>query len=348
MSSILANSNSVTIADGDGRGLFMKNWDEDDNTDFCTVAEDFADAQQVCDRLDIELKTINFATEYWDRVFSQFLDELNRGRTPNPDILCNREIKFREFVDWSERLGADCIATGHYVRSVTDESGPHLLRGLDAAKDQSYFLYQVSGSALSRSLFPVGHLEKPEVRRRAQSLGLKVHAKKDSTGICFIGERRFRDFIQRYVNLDPGAIRDPDGNRVGTHRGLAAYTLGQRQGLGIGGPGAAWYVAGKDLVNNELIVVQGHDHPLLFSKSLTAVDACWIEPDRISLPLRCTAKSRYRQADVGCCVSVLSSETDAELVVEFDDPQRALTPGQAVVFYSDNECLGGATIDRVS
>jgi len=329
-------------------GLFMKNWDEDDNSDFCTAAEDFADAQRVCDRIDIELKTINFATEYWDRVFAQFLDELNRGRTPNPDILCNREIKFREFVEWSERLGAECIATGHYVQSLTNTEGTHLLRGFDSAKDQSYFLYQVSATALSKSLFPIGHLRKSEVRQRAQALGLEVHAKKDSTGICFIGKRRFRDFIQRYVKLEAGVIRDADGRQVGTHTGLAAYTLGQRQGLGIGGPGAAWYVAGKDMASNELIVVQGHDHPLLFSHSLQAIDACWIDPLRISFPLLCTAKSRYRQTDVACRVEPMNGSSAAGLRVEFETAQRALTPGQSVVFYAGDECLGGAIIDTVS
>lgn len=325
-------------------GLFMKNWDEDDNADLCTAAADYADAQRVCEKLDIELKTINFATEYWDRVFKQFLDELNNGRTPNPDILCNREIKFREFVEWADTVGAEFIATGHYVRCENGDAGPRLLRGIDHQKDQSYFLYQVKASALSKSLFPIGHLTKPEVRGRALELGLAVHAKKDSTGICFIGERRFRDFIDRYVNLEPGPIRNEDGRQIGTHNGLAGYTLGQRQGLGIGGEGAAWYVAKKDVQKNELVVVQGHDHPGLFGTSLRAIDACWINPDKNQLPLQCTAKTRYRQQDVACRVESSGSN---ELSVSFEQPQRAMTPGQSVVFYADDECLGGAIIDCV-
>lgn len=328
----------------DVSGLFMKNWDEDDNSEFCTAATDIADAERVCQKLDIELKVINFATEYWDRVFEQFLDELNRGRTPNPDVLCNREIKFREFLQWGETLGAEFIATGHYVRSSTEPT-TRLLRGIDTSKDQSYFLYQVPGTALSKSLFPVGHLQKAEVRRRALDLGLDVHAKKDSTGICFIGERRFRDFIKRYVKLEAGPIRDEHGKRIGTHHGLAAYTLGQRQGLGIGGEGAPWYVAAKNTDDNELMVVQGHDHPNLFATSLQAIDTCWVDPERIRLPLSCTAKSRYRQSDVPCRVEAIDRD---QVAVQFETPQRALTPGQSIVFYADDECLGGATIDRVT
>ncbi len=373
MSKYSDHSTSAALPDGDGRrvivgmsggvdssvaaselirhgydvtGLFMKNWDEDENSQFCTAAVDFADAEQVCQKLGIELKVINFATEYWDRVFAQFLDELNRGRTPNPDILCNREIKFREFLEWGETLGAQFIATGHYVRS-SSEPTTRLLRGVDSGKDQSYFLYQVPGAALSKSLFPIGHLQKPEVRRRALDLGLDVHAKKDSTGICFIGERRFRDFIERYVRLEPGSIRDEDGKRLGTHNGLAAYTLGQRQGLGIGGEGAAWYVAAKDTERNELIVVQGHDHPALFASTLQAIETCWVDPERITLPLSCSAKSRYRQTDVACRVEAIGPDRTDQVLVNFEQPQRALTPGQSVVFYDNEECLGGGIIDRV-
>lgn len=370
MSGSVEHGASATLADGDGRrvvvgmsggvdssvsaselidhgyevsGLFMKNWDEDDNSEFCTAATDLADAERVCHKLGIELKVINFATEYWDRVFEQFLDELNRGRTPNPDVLCNREIKFREFLQWGETLGAEFIATGHYVRSSTSPT-TRLLRGIDASKDQSYFLYQVPGTALSKSLFPIGHLQKAEVRRRALDLGLDVHAKKDSTGICFIGERRFRDFIQRYVKLEAGPIRDEHGKRIGTHHGLAAYTLGQRQGLGIGGEGAAWYVAAKNTDDNELMVVQGHDHPNLFATTLQAIGSVWVDPDRITLPLSCTAKSRYRQSDQPCRVEATGTD---QISVQFETPQRALTPGQSIVFYANEECLGGATIDRV-
>lgn len=337
-------SASLLIEQGyDVVGLFMKNWEEDDGTDYCTAAEDLADAQSVCDHLGINLKTVNFATEYWDRVFEEFLDELKKGRTPNPDILCNREIKFREFLSWSEKLGGDLIATGHYANTRVDENGARLLRGLDKNKDQSYFLYQVPGAALTKTLFPIGAIEKTEVRERAQALGLSNHSKKDSTGICFIGERRFREFLKRYLPPNPGEMHTAAGESVGQHHGLMYYTIGQRHGLGIGGPGEAWYVAGKDIEKNILTVVQGHDHPALMSSGLSARELYWIHrDDGRREPRRCTVKTRYRQHDVACS---LTWSSDGSLDVVFDEPQRAVTPGQSVVFYDNEICLGGGIID---
>jgi tRNA-specific 2-thiouridylase len=332
----------------DVEGLFMKNWEEDDGTEYCTAKEDFADAQKVADRLQIRLHGANFAAEYWDNVFEHFLAEYRAGRTPNPDILCNREIKFRAFLDYALELGADFIATGHYARIDRSAGTARLLKGLDAQKDQSYFLHAVGGEDLARSLFPVGELAKPEVRRRAAEAGLVTHDKKDSTGICFIGERRFSDFLQRYLPAQPGAIVSLDGEQLGQHQGLMYHTIGQRQGLGIGGRAARdelpWYVAGKNLERNELLVVQGNDHPALYSESLRAGQLCWISGDSPALPLRCAAKVRYRQPDQPCTLSV----DERGYVVRFDQPQRAVTPGQAVVFYSGDVCLGGGTIESSS
>jgi tRNA-specific 2-thiouridylase len=330
------------------QGLFMKNWDEDDGTEYCTAKADLADAQKVCDKLGVTLHTANFAAEYWDNVFEHFLAEYRAGRTPNPDILCNREIKFKVFLDYAQILGADMIATGHYARLAQHNGHTCLLKGLDKGKDQSYFLHAVSEEAFARSLFPIGEMEKSAVRRIAEQHGLTTFNKKDSTGICFIGERRFKDFLEQYLPAQPGRIEDDHGNYLGDHAGLMYYTLGQRQGLGIGGVKnaheAPWYVAEKDLDNNILVAVQGTDHPLLFSQQLKASDVHWIngEPEKTSF--QCTAKTRYRQPDQACTVTITGNET----AVTFDQPQRAVTPGQSVVFYQGDCCLGGGIIDHTT
>ncbi|MEH6626189.1 MAG: tRNA 2-thiouridine(34) synthase MnmA [Motiliproteus sp.] len=329
-------------------GLFMKNWDEDDGTDYCTAKDDLADAQAICDKLGLKLHTANFAAEYWDNVFEHFLSEYKAGRTPNPDILCNKEIKFKAFLEYAKVLGADYIATGHYVRRRQDDEHCSLLRGLDANKDQSYFLHAVGEAEIAQTLFPVGELEKPEVRQIAETHGLITHDKKDSTGICFIGERRFKDFLQQYLPAQPGVIETPEGIVIGKHQGLMYHTIGQRQGLGIGGltdfPDQPWYVAGKDLQRNVLIAVQGKQHSLLFSRMLITDQVDWVDgqgPQQ--LPYECTAKTRYRQDDQDCRI-----ETNPEggYQVWFNEPQRAVTPGQSVVFYSDQCCLGGGIIEQ--
>lgn len=328
-------------------GLFMKNWNEDDGSEYCTAREDLLDAMQVAGVLDIELHTANFAGEYWDRVFAHFLDEYRAGRTPNPDILCNREIKFQAFLDHALTLGADGIATGHYARLDYPGDSARLLRAVDLNKDQTYFLHAVGGDKFRRTLFPLGGIEKPQVRRLAEQFGFDNHKKKDSTGICFIGERRFRDFLQQYLPAQPGRIEDDHGNLLGEHSGLMYYTLGQRQGLGIGGrPAAAeepWYVAAKDLDRNVLIAVQGHDHPLLHSNGLNTSAVHWIAGRSPNLPATLTAKTRYRQADQRCTLSDLG---DGRVSVLFEQTQRAVTPGQSVVFYDDQVCLGGAVIEE--
>ena len=329
-------------------GLFMKNWEEDDDTDYCTAAADLADAQAVCDKLGIKLHKINFAAEYWDNVFEHFLSEYKAGRTPNPDILCNKEIKFKAFLDYAaEDLGANYIATGHYVRRRGADDKAQLLRGLDANKDQSYFLYTLSSKQVGQSLFPVGDIEKPIVRAIAEDLDLITAKKKDSTGICFIGERKFKDFLARYLPAQPGNIRTVEGDIIGRHDGLMYHTLGQRKGLGIGGvKGAseeAWYVVEKDLVNNELIVAQGHDHSALLSTGLIAQQLHWVDRQPIREPLRCTVKTRYRQTDVPCTIEPIDDES---IKVIFDEPQIAITPGQSAVFYLDEVCLGGGIIEQ--
>ena len=329
-------------------GLFMKNWEEDDDTDYCTAAADLADAQAVCDKLGIKLHKINFAAEYWDNVFEHFLSEYKAGRTPNPDILCNKEIKFKAFLEYAaEDLGANYIATGHYVRRRGADDNAQLLRGLDANKDQSYFLYTLSSKQVGQSLFPVGDIEKPIVRAIAEDLGLITAKKKDSTGICFIGERKFKDFLARYLPAQPGYIRTVEGDIIGRHDGLMYHTLGQRKGLGIGGvKGAseeAWYVVEKDLVNNELIVAQGHDHSALLSTGLIAQQLHWVDRQPIREPLRCTVKNRYRQTDVPCVIEPID---DGSIKVIFDEPQIAVTPGQSAVFYLDEVCLGGGIIEQ--
>ncbi|OAQ15542.1 thiouridylase [Bibersteinia trehalosi Y31] len=329
-------------------GLFMKNWEEDDDTDYCTAAADLADAQAVCDKLGIKLHKINFAAEYWDNVFEHFLAEYKAGRTPNPDILCNKEIKFKAFLEYAaEDLGADFIATGHYVRRPALSETPKLLRGLDSNKDQSYFLYTLSEQQVGQSLFPVGDIEKPIVRAIAEDLGLATAKKKDSTGICFIGERKFKDFLARYLPAQAGEIKTVDGQVIGRHEGLMYHTLGQRKGLGIGGvKGAkenAWYVVEKDLINNVLIVAQGQDNSALLSKGLIASQLHWVDRQPIRENLRCTVKTRYRQADIDCVIEPIDDET---IRVIFDEPQIAVTPGQSAVFYQGEICLGGGVIEE--
>jgi len=329
-------------------GLFMSNWEEDEDG-YCTSAEDFQDARAAAHRLGIPLHRVSFAKEYRERVFQYFLDEYRAGRTPNPDVLCNREIKFGVFFDYARRLGAELVATGHYARVSQFGGGVRLLKGRDSSKDQSYFLHAVSQQALSRTLFPLGDLLKAQVRELARNKGLGNYAKRDSTGICFIGEREFARFLSRYLPARPGPIRSPDGKVLGEHQGLMYYTLGQRKGLGIGGRQDAaeepWYVAGKDLQNNVLLVVQGHDHPLLLSDSLLAGNPSWIAGSGPELPLWLAAKTRYRQADQSCSVSVANQGV---LRVDFQVPQRAVTPGQFVVFYEGEICLGGAVIEQVA
>lgn len=327
-------------------GLFMKNWDEDDGTEYCTAKEDLADAQAVSDRLGIKLHKANFAAEYWDRVFEHFLAEYKAGRTPNPDILCNREIKFKAFLDYALTLGADRIATGHYARTASGANGTELLRGLDANKDQSYFLHAVGHEQFEKTLFPVGELEKPEVRRIAEKYQLATARKKDSTGICFIGERRFSDFLKQYLPAQPGVIETLDGEVIGEHQGLMYYTIGQRQGLGIGGTRnhgeAPWFVAAKDLQRNVLTVVQGTDHPALFTNRMTLSHIHWISGVTPDLPVQLSCKHRYRQPDQDCTIQ---ADSDGYQVV-FTHPQRAITPGQSAVFYQGEVCLGGGVIEQ--
>ncbi|PKH65553.1 tRNA 2-thiouridine(34) synthase MnmA [Psychrobacter sp. 4Dc] len=342
-------------------GLFMKNWEEDDGTEYCTAMDDLADAQAVCDKIGMKLHTANFAMEYWDRVFEHFLAEYKAGRTPNPDILCNKEIKFKAFLDYALTLGADYIATGHYTRrsvNYTNAEGDEvaqLLRGLDNNKDQSYFLHAVGGDKIAKTLFPVGELEKPVVRQIAEEHDLATAKKKDSTGICFIGERRFKDFLQQYLPAQKGEILTDDNKVIGTHDGLMYYTLGQRGGIGIGGVKdrveAPWFVLAKDLEKNRLIVGQGHEHPMLMSNELKAYKLDWID----GLPpadvfsdegLICMEKSRYRQPDQACRVFATNAD-GSEVRVVFDEPQRAVTPGQSAVFYIDEVCLGGGVIESI-
>jgi tRNA-specific 2-thiouridylase len=322
-------------------GLFMKNWEDDDDDEYCSTREDLIDAAAAADRIGVELEAVNFSAEYKERVFAEFLREYAAGRTPNPDVLCNAEIKFRAFLDHAMRLGAEKIATGHYARVSRSEEGHQLLRGLDASKDQSYFLHRLTQEQLSRVMFPVGELQKSEVRRLALEAGLPNHAKKDSTGICFIGERPFREFLNRYLPKVPGRIVDEKGKTVGEHIGLAFYTIGQRKGIGIGGAGEPWYVADKRIASNELVVVQGHDHPLLMKKTLSAADTAWVAGEPPAAPSTHTAKTRYRQADAPC---TLSNTQDDEIRVEFSAPQWAVTPGQSVVLYDGDVCIGGGVI----
>jgi tRNA-specific 2-thiouridylase len=354
-------------------GLFMKNWDDDDDDEYCSTRQDLIDAAAVADLIGIELEAVNFAAEYKDRVFAEFLREYSAGRTPNPDVLCNAEIKFKAFLDHAMKLGAEHIATGHYARvratageahasqAMSGAASPHgapagrdgerfeLLRGLDPSKDQSYFLHRLNQAQLSRTLFPIGHLRKTEVRRMADELGLPNAKKKDSTGICFIGERPFREFLNRYLPTQPGPIRDADGRAVGEHVGLAFYTLGQRKGIGLGGTkqgsGEPWFVARKDMATNTLWVVQGHDHPWLMSANLVALNAAWVagEPPRVGT--RLAAKTRYRQSDASCVVTTIDGD---RFELAFDEPQWAVTPGQSAVLYQGEVSLGGGVIESTT
>ena len=326
--------------------LFMKNWEEDDTDTVCAAAKDREDAQSVCDRLGIELKTINFAAEYWDNVFEIFLSEYKKGRTPNPDILCNKEIKFKAFLHYALKyLNADFIATGHYARRSFGTDDAYLMRGLDNLKDQSYFLHAIGPGILNKVLFPVGDIQKSQVRDIAASLDLVTAKKKDSTGICFIGEKRFHEFLERYLPSQKGPIVTVEGKVVGEHDGLMFATIGQRKGLHIGGmsdgSGEPWYVVDKDLKNNALIIAQGHDHKSLYSKGLFASEDTWIVR-RPQLPFECSCKIRYRQPDVPCIIH----EHENGLYVEFKDLVSSVAPGQSVVFYDGDICLGGAVIDK--
>jgi len=322
-------------------GLFMKNWEDDDDDQYCSTRQDLIDAAAAADVIGVPLEAVNFAAEYKERVFADFLREYSAGRTPNPDVLCNAEIKFKVFLDHALRLGAGQIATGHYARVRERDSRFELIRGADPGKDQSYFLHRLNQAQLARVLFPVGGLKKSEVRRIALEAGLPNHAKKDSTGICFIGERPFREFLNRYLPHAPGPIVTPDGRRVGEHIGLAFYTIGQRKGIGLGGAGEPWYVAAKDVPSNTLTVVQGHDHPLLMKPTLAALDASWVAGEEPPVRSRHGAKTRYRQADAAC---TLARVENGEITVDFAESQWAVTPGQSVVLYDAEVCLGGAII----
>ncbi len=330
-------------------GVFMKNWEEDDTDEFCSAAQDRHDAESVARKLGIPFHTVNFAAEYWDNVFEHFLAEYKAGRTPNPDILCNKEIKFKAFLDFAKQLGAEMIATGHYVRRRDVEGEVQMLRGVDPNKDQSYFLYTLQQAQIKHALFPVGDIEKPRVREIAAKLELATAEKKDSTGICFIGERRFTEFLARYLPAQPGDIETPEGKKIGRHNGLMYHTLGQRKGLGIGGLKGAdetpWFVVAKDLERNVLIATQGHDDRYLMSTDLHAGQLHWVAGHAPAQQFDCTCKVRYRQTDVHCRVVVGES---GNCHVQFNDPQRSVTPGQSVVFYLGDICLGGGIIETTT
>ena len=323
-------------------GLFMKNWEDDDTDEYCTSRQDLIDAVAAAEVIGIDIEAANFSGEYKDRVFQNFLAEYRAGRTPNPDVLCNAEIKFKAFLDHALAMGADHIATGHYARVQEMDGRFALLKAADLSKDQSYFLYRLNQTQLSKTLFPLGEIAKREVREIARQHGLANHGKKDSTGICFIGERPFREFLGRYLPREPGDMETPEGRVVGRHDGLMYYTLGQRKGLGIGGAGDAWYVASKDLRRNVLTVVQGHDHPALFTRSLVAAQLSWIGGEGPAAGADLSAKTRYRQRDASCRVTGISEQTCA---VDFESPQRAVTPGQSFVAYDGDVCLGGGIIE---
>lgn len=329
----------------DVAGLFMKNWEDDDNDEFCSSRQDLIDAVSVADVIGIPIETVNFSKEYKDRVFGYFLREYEAGRTPNPDVLCNSEIKFQAFLEHAIGMGADAIATGHYARIIEKDGGFQLHRAIDESKDQSYFLHRLNQAQLSKSMFPLGNLLKTKVREIAWQNRLSNHAKKDSTGICFIGERPFREFLNRYLPTTPGLLVTTDNQVVGKHMGLSFYTIGQRQGLGIGGArdksGEPWFVADKDIISNTLVVVQGHDHPALLSSHLNAMDMHWISGHAPDLARAFSAKTRYRQADAACLIKAVS-ETSARF--DFTEAQWAVTPGQSVVVYDNDACLGGGII----
>ena len=328
-------------------GLFMKNWEDDDDDEYCSSRQDLLDAVSVADTIGIPIEAVNFSKEYKERVFSYFLREYQAGRTPNPDILCNAEIKFKAFLEHAMQLGADTIATGHYAQVRETDGLFQLLKASDDSKDQSYFLHRLNQAQLSHAMFPLGQLLKSEVRAIAEQHGLSNHAKRDSTGICFIGERPFREFLNRYLPTQPGKMITPEGKVVGQHIGLSFYTIGQRQGLGIGGAkeasGEPWFVCGKDMANNCLIVVQGHDHPALLAPRLTALDSHWISGAAPALEHPYAAKTRYRQADAPCRLTRVSNDF---CEVDFDEAQWAVTPGQSVVIYDGEICLGGAIIEQ--
>lgn len=331
----------------DVEGIFMKNWDEDDIYGECTAEEDFRDATSVCKSLDIPLHGVNFSSEYWEKVFMYFIDEYASGRTPNPDILCNKEVKFKVFLEYALARGATHIATGHYAR-VEEKNGKYfLLKGRDNSKDQTYFLYTLGQEQLSKTLFPLGDIEKKQVRQLAHQYHLVTENKKDSTGICFIGERNFREFLSRYLPAHPGEMHTPEGEYIGLHQGLMYYTLGQRQGLGIGGRkdsnGEPWFVVGKNLDTNVLIVAQGKDHPLLYQQYVEANKLHWVSGEAPTTPYYCKAKTRYRQQEKSCCIKSIH---DGIAYIEFEHPQWAVTPGQSIVFYQDEVCLGGGTIEQ--
>ncbi len=327
-------------------GLFMKNWEQDDKDGFCPAAADLKDAEAVCNKLNIPLHTVNFAEEYWQKVFSHFLSEYENARTPNPDVLCNKEIKFNAFLNYALTLGADFIATGHYAKVKINNDKGLLYKAKDRSKDQTYFLHAVDPKALGKTIFPIGDYLKSEVREIAKNLNLITHDKKDSTGICFIGEKRFKTFLNEFILARPGTIENTKGDILGKHDGLMFYTLGQRQGLGIGGlqqsTDEPWYVVDKDVNRNTLIVAQGNNHPRLFSQGLICGPIHWLDDYQDNLPLTCYAKNRYRQEASAC---VVSPESGNQHYVMFSSPQRAVTPGQYIVFYNKNQCLGGATIE---
>ncbi|MGM0439960.1 MAG: tRNA 2-thiouridine(34) synthase MnmA [Chlamydiota bacterium] len=323
-------------------GLFMKNWEEESGA--CSAAQDYDDVVRVADQIGIPYYTVNFSRQYWDNVFTDFLEESRAGFTPNPDILCNREIKFKVLLDKALELGGDYLATGHYCRNLIVDGQHALGRGLDKNKDQSYFLCAIKRQALEKVLFPLGDLQKSEIRAIAHNHGLTTASKKDSTGICFIGERNFKQFLSQFVGFSRGDFETPEGKVVGEHDGVAYYTIGQRKGIGIGGPGEPWFVVGKDVQRNVVIVAQGENHPALYHKNLVACQPSWIGEAPAEIPYRCTAKIRYRHQDEPCEIIQLS---DDKVSVIFDDPQRAITPGQSVVFYQGDICLGGAVIREI-
>ena len=329
-------------------GLFMKNWEQDDKDGYCAAAIDLADAQAVCDQLKIPLHTVNFSEDYWQRVFSHFLTEYENARTPNPDVLCNKEIKFNAFLNHALQLGADFIATGHYAKVQINDGIGALYKAKDREKDQTYFLHAVEPSALVKTIFPVGDYLKPQIRAFAKELGLVTQAKKDSTGICFIGEKRFKTFLNEYVLARPGPIQSAAGEILGQHDGLMFYTLGQRQGLGIGGLKESseepWYVVDKDTATNTLVIAQGQNHPMLYAQGLICGPIHWLADCQDSLPLTCYAKTRYRQTEQPCVISPVSNN---QHYVMFSALQRAVTPGQYIVFYEKNQCLGGAVIEQI-
>ncbi|WP_346199857.1 tRNA 2-thiouridine(34) synthase MnmA [Caldifermentibacillus hisashii] len=325
-------------------GVFMKNWDDTDEFGVCTATEDYEDVIRVCNQIGIPYYAVNFEKEYWDKVFTYFLDEYKAGRTPNPDVMCNKEIKFKAFLEHALKLGADYLATGHYAQVKIIDGEYKMLRGKDVNKDQTYFLNQLSQEQISKVMFPIGHMDKKQVREIAKEAGLATATKKDSTGICFIGERNFKEFLSKYLPAQPGRMETLTGEIKGFHEGLMYYTIGQRHGLGIGGSGDPWFVVGKDLERNVLLVGQGYDNDALYSDAIIATNVSWVSDKEKPAQFSCTAKFRYRQPDHGVTVTLLGNNTAR---VEFDEPIRAVTPGQAVVFYNGEECLGGGTIDQI-